>query len=151
MTMMIDLGTLGGDGSSASGINTEGFIVGRSQTANGIWHAFLWMPESGMMRLDVPEARSSLARAINDNDQVLGEFTDEDGNERTFIWTATNEAQIIPTPYSLCEAVDINATGQALITAYDNTEDEALHVMLWSPEDGLRDLGSPYPKTYVSV
>ena len=39
---MTDLGTLGGTGSSASGINAAGTIVGNSTTSSGLDHAALW-------------------------------------------------------------------------------------------------------------
>jgi uncharacterized membrane protein len=39
---MTDLGTLGGATSQAEDINDLGHIVGRSQTTEGVDHAFLW-------------------------------------------------------------------------------------------------------------
>ena len=39
---MQDLGTLGGSGSAAYGINHDGRIVGTAQTVSGDYHAFMW-------------------------------------------------------------------------------------------------------------
>ena len=38
---MVDLGTLGGSGSGASGINERGQVVGGGETTSGEYHAFL--------------------------------------------------------------------------------------------------------------
>jgi probable HAF family extracellular repeat protein len=39
---VMDLGTLGGDGSTANAINNSGQIVGSAQTVSGDWHPVLW-------------------------------------------------------------------------------------------------------------
>ena len=39
---VVDLGTFGGLSSEAAGINSDGVIVGRSQTSSGQYHAFYW-------------------------------------------------------------------------------------------------------------
>jgi probable HAF family extracellular repeat protein len=45
-----DLGTLGGNESTALGINTNGWIVGNSlTTGKGLLHGFLWTPTTGMV------------------------------------------------------------------------------------------------------
>lgn len=66
-----DLGTLGGDGSRALGINSKGQVVGSADTAGGHAHAFLW--ESGKMRdLGTLGGDTSEADAINDRGEVVG-------------------------------------------------------------------------------
>jgi probable HAF family extracellular repeat protein len=69
---MIDLGTLGGVGSSAFDINNGGQVVGYSYTAeSNVYHAYRW--QDGMMRdLTPPSAIVSQASAINDRGQVVG-------------------------------------------------------------------------------
>lgn len=67
----IDLGTLGGQSSEASGINDRGQIVGSAQTWDGETHAFLW--QSGRMRaLDSWCNGTSFASGINDRGQIVG-------------------------------------------------------------------------------
>src|SRR5262249_47627986 len=46
---MLDLGTLGGGGSLANGINNLGDVVGWALTADGSRHAFLWNASTRVM------------------------------------------------------------------------------------------------------
>ena len=71
---MSDLGTLGGDGSQAFGLNDRGQIVGAATTADGVSHAFRWDPRSGRMAdLGVlPGHVVSFARDVNELGQVVG-------------------------------------------------------------------------------
>jgi probable HAF family extracellular repeat protein len=68
---MIDLGTIGGNGSEATGINNEGQVVGYSYTSSGLAHAFIW--NSGTMTdLGTLGGNNSVAFDINDAGQVVG-------------------------------------------------------------------------------
>lgn len=65
------LGTLGGDHSSAFGINSSGTIVGSAYTSNHRQHAFSY---SGGVMTDLvgPDGPTSQARAINDSGIIVG-------------------------------------------------------------------------------
>ncbi|MGA7078461.1 MAG: Ig-like domain repeat protein [Terriglobales bacterium] len=70
-----DLGTLGGEESSALGINNLGWIVGTSLTTNknGLLHGFVWTPSNGMQDLDnitahfSPKDKQTYAVQVNDS------------------------------------------------------------------------------------
>jgi len=49
---MVDLGSLGGGSSKATGINNSGWIVGNASLASGTYHFFLYTPDMGMMDLE---------------------------------------------------------------------------------------------------
>lgn len=69
---MSEIGALSGNESEAFDINIHGFVVGRSKTIGGDWHAFVWDPSRGMVDLGTFGGSSSSANAINDNGQIVG-------------------------------------------------------------------------------
>jgi probable HAF family extracellular repeat protein len=69
----MDLGTLGGQNSAAAAINYFGQVVGRSQIASGMDHAFVWDPLGGMRDLGtLPGLAQCAASGINKMSQVVG-------------------------------------------------------------------------------
>jgi probable HAF family extracellular repeat protein len=66
-----DLGTLGGSGSSGSGINDNDQVAGYSYLVNGSYHAFLY--SDGLMKdLGSLSSYPSYANGINNSGQVVG-------------------------------------------------------------------------------
>jgi probable HAF family extracellular repeat protein/T5SS/PEP-CTERM-associated repeat protein len=81
---MQDLGTLGGDFSSAEAINENGQVVGTARLANGTPHAFLWHNGS-MQDLGALTWNQSIAYDINDKGQVVGALQ-TGPNSHAFVW-----------------------------------------------------------------
>ena len=67
----IELGTLGGAGSRAFGLNERTEITGAAQTTNGAFHAFLWK-QGKLEDLGTLGGRNSFGHAINSANDVAG-------------------------------------------------------------------------------
>src|SRR5438067_11104645 len=68
---MIDLGTLGGTTTEIRALNARGQVVGRSVTAAGERHAFLW-EDGAMTDLGTLGGTESDAHAVNKHGQIAG-------------------------------------------------------------------------------
>jgi probable HAF family extracellular repeat protein len=80
-----DLGTLGGEGAAAVGVNEDGHIVGASGLTNGQSHAFLYR-EGVMYDLGTLGGTISNANAINNNGEIVGRSTLANGAIRGFLY-----------------------------------------------------------------
>ncbi len=70
--VITDLGTLGGRRSEATGINASGQIVGNSERADGLTHAFVYSNGAMIDLGTLPGGATSYATAINDAGQITG-------------------------------------------------------------------------------
>jgi len=83
---MTNLGTLGGDWSTAWDINEHGQVVGYSSVEQGKSRAFYWDSENGMIELPT-FGGNSLARSINNNGEIVGYSYDTEGHFYPVLWT----------------------------------------------------------------
>ena len=81
----VELGTLGGERTTPTAVNDRGQVVGRSQVADGRWHAFLWV--NGVMTDLTPDAQDSTATDISDRGHVSGWVQPQPGEDSdAFVW-----------------------------------------------------------------
>ncbi|MGC2829833.1 MAG: hypothetical protein WB994_09355 [Candidatus Acidiferrum sp.] len=89
--VILDIGTLGGLHSSASGLNNQGVVVGWSDIADQSTVAFLWQA-GGMRDLGslpgsaIQPGTGSQAAAVNDSNQVVGSSLNSQGQMHAVIW-----------------------------------------------------------------
>jgi probable HAF family extracellular repeat protein len=128
--VMTDLGTLGGDSSSATALNDKGQIVGWSGTTPGggalafdpSARAFVW--DSGqMVNLGgLPGGSISSAASINNNGVIVGYAIDAQNQQRAVVWEngeIVDLNTLIPADSGLTlnAAYDINDAGQIVCGA----------------------------------
>jgi len=123
---LIDLGTLGGDDSSAQGINDLGEVCGWSAREDGSYEAFIYK-NSTLSGLGMPiDATDSFAFGINEKGEVVGFAKSASGNERAVLFMEgeiTDLNTLIPLASGgekgfteLNRAVAINESGQIVGT-----------------------------------
>lgn len=113
--VLTDLGTLGGNQSSAEAVNNLDRVVGWSYTSSNDMRAFLWSPNTGMQDLGALGGTWSTARAINDAGQVAGSSADATGDERATLWQSGQAYDLgVPPGYATSTAYNISASGEVV-------------------------------------
>jgi probable HAF family extracellular repeat protein len=140
----VDLGTLGGAGSIAFGINKSGQIVGQSLTAQTQNHAFLW--SAGVMTdLGTLGGRSSRAFGIDGAGRIVGGATTagQNGSTHAFLWTNGVMQDLGTLGGIFSEATAINAGGQVVGASSIgvNPQADPIHAFLWK-SGTMTDLGT---------
>ncbi|MHC4716401.1 MAG: hypothetical protein ACYS5V_05480 [Planctomycetota bacterium] len=138
---MRDLGTLGGVGGLAWDINDSGHIVGGASTEDEELHAFLW--SGGAMRdLGTLGGEDSFASAINSAGTVVGRSRTAEGLRHAFLWADGVMTDLGTLGGTESWATDINDSGHVIGSWRDG---EASGSFVYTPEDGMRDLGDLLP------
>src|SRR2546423_11174985 len=107
---IVDLGTLGGDFSSATAINQSGQVVGTASTADGTKRAFLW--SLGTMRdLGSLGGSNSHAAAINSTGKVAGWAETTSGNSHACTFDGATVVDLHPPRFKNSYAQGINDAG----------------------------------------
>lgn len=144
---LIDLGTLGGNSSSASSINNSGQIVGNSRNSEKRIRATLFDSTGAGNNIDLGTlgGNNSYAKSINDNGQIVGSAYKSSGLATATMFDPTGSGNNIDlgtlTNGSWSEAVSINNNGQ-IVGGADNAT-SSLRAILFDPTgDGNNiDLG----------
>ncbi len=83
---MVDLGTLGGAFSVASGVSINGYICGMSQNSSGQANPFVWDSALGMVDLGGLGGTWGFAMGVNNVRQVVGSSETASGDLHAFLW-----------------------------------------------------------------
>jgi len=139
-----DLGTLGGDASSAVGINNRGQVVGHARTADGTQHPFLWDSARGMQDLGTLGGRQGFAESVNDSGRVVGQAETQSGERHAFLWQQGSGIRDIGTlGGKRSDARCINNGGQVVGSSSATTrKGERIHAFLWEVGHEMQDLGA---------
>jgi probable HAF family extracellular repeat protein len=136
----LDLGSLGGPLTIATGMNASGQVVGLSETVDFLRHAFSWTRAGGLVDLGTLGGSESVALAVNAAGQVAGwSQIAGDAETHAFLWSkSTGMIDLGTLGGSSSVAFALNDDGQ--VVGASTTATERAHAFLWTPTGGMVDL-----------
>lgn len=142
---MQDLGTLGGNYSSASALSRDGrVIVGSSSNADSTNPlVFRWTADGGMESIGTLSGNGVHARAVsNDGNAITGEGHTASNEFHAYRWTADGGMQDLGTlggAYSTGE--DISGDGSVVVGQSSNADNQ-YRAFRWTEDGGMQDMGT---------
>jgi len=138
----VDLGTLGGQSSYAAAINSDGVVVGWSETKSGETHAFRWAATTGMVDLGtIPGESSSQAVAILDGSLTSGPTILGVSGRNAVVWSTSASISVLPvTPSGASSSVYPQALNERGEVVGFDVGSGPQHAWIWSARDGRSDL-----------
>jgi probable HAF family extracellular repeat protein len=148
-----DLGTLGGDSSTARAINDRGDIVGYAQVIRGgRGTPFLWTETEGMRAIVECEGSIGVGTGINNRREVVGTCDNASNQPQAFFWSqATGRVNFPLVRFTTSSATAINDRGEVTGTATRQVPPYEGVVFKWNPRTQrvvfLRALGDSFNVT----
>lgn len=135
---VVDLGTLGGTVSQATGIDQAGTVSGLATTGGGATHAVLWEDDQ-VVDLGTLGGTFGVAIDVNPRGQAVGVSTNAAGVNRAFLWEegAINDLGTLGGPIG--RANRINPRGE--VVGFSSTADGPIHATEWY-RGSITDLGT---------
>jgi len=159
---LIDLGTFGGNDSSANAVNSQGQVAGEalntvSDPYDGVFfmsgatqvRAFRWTRSQGLQDLGTLGGPDSAAFLINESGQIVGwSFTGSTVNSTTgvptldpFFWENGKMLDMGTLGGTFGQSFALNNRGQ--VAGFSNLAgDASCHPFLWDKTGGMKDLGT---------
>lgn len=135
---VLDIGTLGGPGSTALGLSRNGLITGGADRPDGGSAAFLYR---GGTLLDIGQLGTSSAGAgVNARGQVAGTWVDEAGENHAFLYSEGVARDIGNLGANSARATGINKGGDVVGSSFI-ADFAAFHAFVYR-DGSMRDLGT---------
>lgn len=137
--VMTNLGSLGGRGCKAEGINDAGQVVGSAAITAGDEHAFFYNAGQ-MIDIGTLGGNQSAAAAINNSGLVTGFSIAADGSRHLFTWQNGVRTDAGRLGQSACEVWDINNAGTVI--GMNQAVTSQLLAFSWTAAGGFQMLGT---------
>ncbi len=137
--VLLSLGSLGGQGCMAHGINDAGQVVGSAATAAGEEHAFFYFA-SQMIDLGTLGGTQSRAVAINSSGLITGFSATADGSCHLFVWQNGVRSDAGHLGMTDCEVWDLNNGGT--VVGLNQLLTAQLLAFSWTSAGGFNMLGT---------